>query len=174
MNTTFNHSDILKVFPGIKARTLISWSERGLIRPLQKASGRGSSRVYSYTNLIEIAILNELLQYGIPFAHIMLVMRGKEMRGLLKDEQWDSIFWISREETLGLPRLYPVMSYGVMPFNEFLDKGGRMIMAPKGMPITDKRSGKVIKTLPIDFCSSAIVINIKTLRQHVDYMINKV
>ena len=87
MDEQYLHRDILKVFPWIKPRTLISWSERGLVKPLGKAYGRGSARVYSYSNLVEIGIISELLSFGMPFTIIGNIMTSK----------FDTVFWFCRE-----------------------------------------------------------------------------
>jgi hypothetical protein len=172
MQNTFSHTSILKIFPRVKARSMISWTERGLIEPLQNAIGRGSSRVYSYTNLIEIAIISELLQYRIPFTNILLAMRSDEMENLLKKKLWDTIFWISNGVTLS--RHIPLISFGVTPIDKFLDKGGELIMGAKGIAIYgESRSIVLGKTDPITFKSSAIVINVSTLKRYVDSMIKK-
>jgi DNA-binding transcriptional MerR regulator len=174
MDNEFTHSNILKIFPNVKARTMISWSERGLIQPLQDAAGRGSARIYSYTNIMEIGIIKELLQHGIPFSHIVIAMRSDKMKNLLKSEMWDTIFWISRGETLGLSKRMPVVSFGVTPIDEFLVTGGKMIMGVGTMTLTEESTGRVMEgPFPVTFKSSAVVINVSTLKQYVDYMIRK-
>jgi len=71
----FTHKHIRKIFPWIKPRTLISWSERGIVIPeIEDAFGRGSKRVYSYGNLLEIAFADELMRYGIHFGMIQMAM----------------------------------------------------------------------------------------------------
>jgi DNA-binding transcriptional MerR regulator len=67
MNRGFYHRDVLKIFPDIKARTLISWSEKGLIHPQVEPENRGGKRVYAHINLLEIAFIAYLLKFQIPF-----------------------------------------------------------------------------------------------------------
>ena len=90
----FVHKEVLKIFPWIKPRTLISWSERGLIQPEYKeASGRGTRRRYSYQNLIEIGFISELLDYGIPFNMIRIFIQDQEGLGKeLRKKGFDIVF----------------------------------------------------------------------------------
>lgn len=97
MRYTFIHRDVMKVFPWIKARTLISWSERGLIEPVSNAAGRGSSRVYSYANLIEIGIISQFLQHGIPFPNIEAIMKSPPIKKLIKMRDFNVVIWSDRQ-----------------------------------------------------------------------------
>ena len=98
MSSRFIHSDLLKIFPYINPRTLISWSERGLIKPdLLDSSGRGSSRVYSYSNLIEIGIVFELLRLGLPFSMIAAIMGSDAVMGLRNTKDFDVVLWTYRQ-----------------------------------------------------------------------------
>jgi DNA-binding transcriptional MerR regulator len=156
MKNTFIHTDILKIFPRVKARTMISWSERGLIQPLQDASGRGSSRVYSYKNLIEIGIISQLLQYGISFSQILLIMRSDEMTNLLKKESWDVIFYISYSDA---EKPNTSIVFDVNPQKEVVADSMRRRVALMNDPILS--------------APSAIGINVGVLKRYVDSMIKK-
>ena len=66
MEYEFTHGDLRKIFPWIKSRTLIYWVERGLFKPdITEASGRGTTRKYSYKNLIEIAKNKKIIHTSI-------------------------------------------------------------------------------------------------------------
>jgi len=94
MQTEFFHRDLTRIFPWISPRTLIYWVERGLVQPsIENASGRGSARRYSYSNLIEIAFINELLSIGLPFSKIQRIVKTKEYREIIENHRWDSVFW---------------------------------------------------------------------------------
>ncbi len=158
MQDEYTHTNILKIFPSVRARTLISWSERGLIQPLQEAMGRGSSRMYSYINLIEIAIISELLRYGISFSHIALIMHDTQMKTLLRHQDWDTVFWISRGKR-PLPYQKADISVGFMYLNDFLRNAGDLIIGNERTTFTSK--------------TSAILVNISALKYYVDNMIKK-
>ena len=98
MKNEFVHKDLKKIFPWISPRTLIYWVERGLVKPsFADASGRGSSRRYSYTNLIEIAFIGELLRRGLPFTEIKRILDTEEYKKIIDKEKWDSVYWYSQE-----------------------------------------------------------------------------
>jgi DNA-binding transcriptional MerR regulator len=63
---TWKHADVLKIFPDIKPRTLISWAEKGLITPEVLAKGSGTRREYTLNNLLEIGIIKELVSRNVP------------------------------------------------------------------------------------------------------------
>lgn len=155
-------------------RTLISWSERGLIEPLRDASGRGSARAYSYTNLIEIGIINELLQYGVPFTNIQLSMRSANMKKLLKNKTWDMVFWISNGTTGRFDKSMPVLYSGVLPVHEFMRTGGK-ILTSQGQSFSEigDHNAAIKETEPFIFKFSTIVINVSSLKSYVDHMIKK-
>ena len=44
---------------------LVHWTRIGIIQPYENAEGRGSRRIYSYQNLIEVIICRELNQLGV-------------------------------------------------------------------------------------------------------------
>ena len=94
MRYGYLHRDVLKIFRSVKARTLISWCERGLITPdVSDASGRGSSRVYSFFNLIQIGVTHEFLRYGIPFSVIGSVMNDQITAKLRESNDFDVVLW---------------------------------------------------------------------------------
>lgn len=97
----FNHRDILAVFPSIKPRTLISWSEKGLIKPLEKPINRGGKRIYSYENLIEIGFIRELLSWGLGFNKISSIVNHKEFKQYFHKYNYKSIFIL---------KMYPLAS----------------------------------------------------------------
>jgi DNA-binding transcriptional MerR regulator len=86
---------------GITYRQLDYWDKTGLIRPtIQKARGKGSRRVYSFEDLVELRVVARLLSVGVsltavrkavgylrahftkvarPLAGLMLVASGKSV-----------------------------------------------------------------------------------------------
>ena len=109
MKTAFRQSDILKIFPWIKRRTLMSWSEIGLIQAeYGEAQGRrGVWRSYSYDNLLEIALISEFTYSGIHHPRggtatphsVMLVI--KKYRQAIREKAYDRIFMIGHVKKNG-------------------------------------------------------------------------
>lgn len=64
MDTTYSSSEIQRIAKITKMQA-IHWTQTGIIVPLQDAQGRGSRRVYSWENLIEMMICRELNKYGV-------------------------------------------------------------------------------------------------------------
>ncbi len=132
MRSEYQHKDVLRIFPWLKARTLISWSERGLIKPdFNEASGRGSARVFSFTNLIEIGTVSELLQNGIPFANINHIMNSATMIRIKKEKKFDRIFWFDRQlvsTNVSMDKAPPwVGSSGSASVEDFLKNGHSLL-----------------------------------------------
>lgn len=94
----FQHRDVLRVFPDIKPRSVIHWSEIGLMSSLlQDASGLGTKRLYSFRNLVEIAILRELSVNQLPTRLMRMVMRASRVQEALDQQRWDSIILIKQD-----------------------------------------------------------------------------
>ena len=158
MISEFRHSDLMKIFPSLKPRTIISWSERELLEPdIQDAAGRGSSRCYSYKNLIEIAIIGEFLSYGMPFSFVRKVVRSRQFRQAMNEQRWDTVFCITHVVDSGMKLIESENSifehFSIHPVVEFSDKGGRNLLG-------SLQSGKESAS---NLTKSAIVVNIHTL-----------
>ena len=98
MKKEFLHRDVRKIFPWIKPRTLMSWTERGLLTPTYgDAAGPGTSRRYAFQDLIEIAFINELLSYGMAFSNIKLYTSQDMYKEMIENQDWNMIFWIKRQ-----------------------------------------------------------------------------
>lgn len=63
-DTTYSSSEIQRIAKITKMQA-IHWTQTGVITPLQDAQGRGSRRVYSWENLIEMMICRELNRYNV-------------------------------------------------------------------------------------------------------------
>lgn len=60
---------------GINPRTILSWTEKGLIVPeIENPQGQGKKPRYSVTNLVEIALIKELLRVGVRISEIRRFM----------------------------------------------------------------------------------------------------
>jgi DNA-binding transcriptional MerR regulator len=156
MDNQYLHRDVLKIFPWLKPRTLISWSERGLIKAdFGEASGRGSSRVFSYSNLIEIGILSELLQNGIPFAIIKLITESSHMKDIISKRSFDKIILFQRQlvsSNVPMDKAAPwVGSCGSSTVADFL-KNGRPLLSN---------------------ATTLIVLNVESIKRFIDSQIKK-
>lgn len=178
MNEQFNHGDILRIYPWIKPRTLIYWSERGLIQPdFSDASGRGSSRLYSYTNVIEIGIVSELLVNGIPFKRIKEIMTSSAIQEMKETKYFDIVIYTdhrmfnncakkpsadrrSAPETSGtIAHPYYAICTNMTIFStadSFLQNGGHRLIGVGNENVT-----------------SAVIINVKGIKIYVEAQIGR-
>ncbi len=70
VGSAFTASDVSKI-TGISVRRLAYWDDIGLVRPsLKAASGKGSRRLYSLHDLVELTIVAELLDGKLPLQRI--------------------------------------------------------------------------------------------------------
>ncbi len=70
-SSVYQHKDILRIFPDLSARSLVSWTEKGLLVPFHgDARGRGTIRRYSFDNLIQAGVIRELMALGVTFRDI--------------------------------------------------------------------------------------------------------
>jgi len=167
----FVHKEVLKIFPWIKPRTLISWSERGLVTPeLEDASGRGTKRKYSYKNLIEIGFVCELLEYGIPFSTIKEFLEKGGSSDKLFEKGFEVVHCISRYSIFHETKPSRVIRLQVESAQDFLREGGEIALG-KGrydgqLSAYDDREGGSTVT-------SGIYINVKGISEFVDHQIRK-
>ena len=168
----FVHKEVLKIFPWIKPRTLISWSERGLITPeFEDASGRGTRRKYSYKNLIEIGFVDELLKYGIPFFTVREFLEGGDSKAKDKlfEKGFDVIVCISRYSVFQETQRMHIRRYQVETEQDFISEGGEIALG-KGRydaelsAYEDREGGSAV--------TSGIYINARGIREFVDYQIS--
>ena len=156
--TEFTHKEVLKVFPDINARTLISWSERGLVKPeVEDASGRGTKRRYSYKNLIEVGFVQELLSYKLPFSLIQNFIMG--LSHAIEEYGFDLVFC-----TFRTPEDFS--SEGAMvryiPLRDFFKSS------------TESMLRSIVKSGPLGGpVKSMILINLSEIKNHIDKQIKK-
>jgi len=94
-NRTYQHKDILKVYSDLSPRSLVSWTEKGLLTPDHgDATGRGSMRKYSFDNVIQAGVIRELMAFGLTFREIILV--DKHWKSEMKRFGYDCILFFQR------------------------------------------------------------------------------
>ena len=68
LNDTFGFSELIQR-TGVPRTRLIHWTQAGLIKAgVREAQGTGHHRVFSFYNLVEVAVANALANYGIDVA----------------------------------------------------------------------------------------------------------
>jgi len=66
MPTGAFNSKMVRRIVGVSLRQIQYWDERGFIRPsVRLANGRGTSRLYSYSDLLQLKIVKGLQEHGL-------------------------------------------------------------------------------------------------------------
>ncbi len=67
---TFNSKMVSRIV-GVSLRQIQYWDEQGFIRPSVKlAEGRGSKRLYSFSDLVQLKVVKDLTDYGLSLQKI--------------------------------------------------------------------------------------------------------
>ena len=65
------NSKMVRRIVGVSLRQIQYWDERGFIRPSVKlAEGRGTQRLYSFSDLIQLKVVKDLTDYGLNLQKI--------------------------------------------------------------------------------------------------------
>ena len=74
-NEVFNSKQSCEI-TGITSRQLIHWDEKGLVKPsVRSASGKGSQRLYSYTDLLALKVVKAMRDQDISLQKIRKCVR---------------------------------------------------------------------------------------------------
>jgi DNA-binding transcriptional MerR regulator/predicted RNase H-like HicB family nuclease len=69
-------ADVARRTVGITYRQLDYWDKTGLVRPsIKQARGKGSRRVYSFEDLVELRVIAQLLGIGVPLPAVRKAAR---------------------------------------------------------------------------------------------------
>lgn len=146
----YAHRDILKIFPDLKTRTLISWSEKGLFSPEIDASGTGSRRLYSRKNLVEIGVIRELISYR--FSHDIIRPLIEELNDQVKKYNFDMVIVARRQIVSG----GYVTAFTTGPRKKFAENGAKLIFGEQSTPLLNGSTSKE-RALAV---GSAIVVSL--------------
>jgi len=69
---------------GLDQRKRIHWTQVGLVEPVVEASGAGSTREYSYANLLEFGLCKELFDIGLGIQSVKKILKDLREDGDLK------------------------------------------------------------------------------------------
>ncbi len=95
-NKEYQHKDILQLFKDLSPRSLVSWTEKGLLAPeYGDARGRGTVRKYSFDNVMQIGVIKELMSLGFTFREIKGLFTD-DYKTKMKDLKYDCVFFWQR------------------------------------------------------------------------------
>ena len=101
MEKTYSSSEIQRIAKITKMQA-IHWTQTGIIVPLQDAQGRGSRRVYSWENLIEMMICRELNRYNVERSIMREIVHDLNGPGLGSKNYWEYLNQNPKEDALYL------------------------------------------------------------------------
>lgn len=90
---TFSSGEVQKI-TGATKHCLVNWSRDRLLEPQQRNQGRGRRHLYSRSNVFEVALLNQLHNFGldsVTLGHVLGAMRhlNPDFEALAgKNETW--------------------------------------------------------------------------------------
>ena len=92
-NKLFHNSDVRKIL-GMPMRRIVNITDKGLVIPVIDASGAGSKREYSYINLLEFGLIENLFDMGLPIQLIKKIVMALREDDDFKEwaEDFDSYF----------------------------------------------------------------------------------
>ena len=88
---TFKLSELSRIF-GVNRHLIINLVERGIIRPLEDAIGRGRSRLYSYANVLQIGIFLQLTNLNLSYSrasHLLSIVKS-----MIARESFEGLYYI--------------------------------------------------------------------------------
>ncbi|HEY2988892.1 MAG TPA: MerR family transcriptional regulator [Candidatus Binatia bacterium] len=72
---TFDSKTVSRIV-GVSLRQIQYWDEQGFIRPSVKtAEGRGTKRLYSFSDLVQLKVVKDLAEYGLSLQKIRRCLR---------------------------------------------------------------------------------------------------
>jgi DNA-binding transcriptional MerR regulator/predicted RNase H-like HicB family nuclease len=76
MESTGYNADAVRRLTGITYRQLDYWDRTGLVRPsIRSAQGKGSRRVYSFQDLVEVGVVGKMLASGVKLPTVRKAVR---------------------------------------------------------------------------------------------------
>lgn len=153
---TYTNRDVLRVFPDLKTRTLISWSEKGLFTPLLAPDGPGSRRLYSVKNLLEIGIIRELVLYRFSLFAIKSILNKLSGRLASDDDDYDYLVICRRQYSPHVPEsLGYVEEIIIDKRSTFNEQAGKLIFGEQKIEINEHEGRK-----QLPFVGSSILVSV--------------
>jgi DNA-binding transcriptional MerR regulator len=180
----FKLSELSRIF-GVNRHLIINLVERGIISPLEDATGRGRSRLYSYANVVQIGIFLQLTKLNLSYSrasHLLSIVKSMIAResfeglhyicvvGFVGGESQElNIFEspgkkISPEEALAAVKSW-FSTPGIDPIKEVekqIKEGEKQIKVMAPTPVELKSS------IPETSFSSFFLLNVRNIQEEID------
>lgn len=126
MEKTYSSSEIQRIAKITKMQA-IHWTQTGVITPLQDAKGRGSRRIYSWQNLIELMVCRELNKYNVERSLMKRVIDYFQTPSGRYSSYWDYLAQIpkmAQEHYIIITPNIREKQYRELIINEIISLGG--------------------------------------------------
>jgi len=156
-NRIYTLKDVREVYRFLSIRSLQTWVKRGVIIPVQPASGRGSIVGFEYLNLIEIGLVMQLVNFGFDRYRLLKRIMGAAHSGKIpwmgNKLGFDGLFTIN-EDDLFSPRTHE------WPDRELF-----------GFQPRDVAREYIMANLNSHNTTGLIIVDVFAIKEHVDKMI---
>lgn len=160
---TFQHKDILRIFPDLSARSLVSWSEKGLLTPdYGEAMGRGTVRRYSFDNLIQAGVIRELFLLGFGFRDIKTFFT-EHWKKEMKRFKYNCVLILQRQTFRAANvrgRIFPNFSLRVYGMEYFNSLGAKAIFEDSTYPVD---GSELVPIGECQFTTSVVVVDVSKI-----------
>lgn len=171
-NFSYQHKDIIRVFPDLSPRSLVSWAEKEILIPdHHDANGRGTVRKYSFDNVVQAGIIRELMAFGLNFRdikHTLIDYWKKRMIEL----KYDCVLIIQRQTFPSSKGAgFDLISHfdtRVWDSKELDRYGARIILESSGFI---NETDKLVPHGKTPTISGVLIANVKRIYRHVDRII---
>ena len=174
-DTSYQHKDIIKIFPDLSSRSLVSWAEKEILAPDHSdAKGRGTVRKYSFDNVVQAGIIRELMGLGLTFRDIKTFITDHWKKEMKKFE-YDCVLIVQRhmfgvnlrrrpDKTSSAFVLKHHFDVRVFSLDEF-EKYGRDVIF--GTSTYTKKKKKLVPIGKSQTISSVLLVDVKRIYDHV-------
>lgn len=86
---------------GVSLRQIQYWDEQGFLRPsVRTAGGRGTKRIYSFSDLVRLKVIKDLTDYGLSLKTLRRCLKYLKRWSPRMTEPADSLRYVSDGEEL--------------------------------------------------------------------------
>jgi len=151
----FNSKTVSRIV-GVSLRQIQYWDERGFLRPSVKlAGGRGTRRLYSFSDLIQLKVVKNLTEYGLSLQKIRRCLdflrrcspeKVAPLHGLRYVTDGEKLFLLTsdRNKILDMMNRHFVFSLGIGSLVRELNGEVRRIVTQPGRRIS--RAGRKVES----------------------------
>jgi len=175
---SFRLKEIVKIF-GISRHLVINLVQRRILKPLKDARGRGSSRLYSYSNLVQLGVFLHLTKLNISYgraSQLLSIIKSMEGRGSLEGLHYIGVvgFTTGESQEVNVFRDYTpeealsaTIKFFTIPTTDAISRTEHNVPVMAPSPIEIKTSIKK------DRMSYYFLVDVKNIKKYIDSKIQE-